>query len=166
MTVIADSLAKKVKPKPLGEVRQPARDLDLGDVKIYGERGAVANIRRNIASANLQSTIEGASTLTFKVRDHDRAILRSSVVTYRSVLTLDNIEYTLVKVSHQGDEVTLIFEESAVNWMRQYKKPKKANRDNTTRAQFIQGMVREVKERTIAFYCPEVNERQQIAKSK
>ena len=166
MTAIAEALVKKVNPKPLGEVRPPRSDLDLSDVKIIGERGAVANITRNIASADLVETIEGASTLTFKVRDYDRLILRSSVVRYRSVLTLDNVEYTLVKVSHQGDEVTLIFEESGVNLMRQYNKPKKANRDATTRAQFIEGMVREVTERKISFHCPEVKERQPIAGQK
>jgi hypothetical protein len=71
----------------------------------------------------------------------------------------------LVKVSHTDDEITLIFEETAMNLLRQekYSKPKKAARDNTTRAQFIRGMVAEVTERRIHFECPELTQRQPIA---
>jgi hypothetical protein len=59
--------------------------------------------------------------------------------------------------------MTLTFEETAVYWLRQYDNRKKAERDTTTRAQFIRSMVREVSQVRIPFECPEVNVRQPIA---
>lgn len=154
----------RVKAKPLGTFRPPARDLDLEQVNILGDRGLVADLKRSVTSAELSMTIEGASTLTLKVRDYTRSLLRSPIARTRARLILDGIEYTLVKVGHEGDEITLIFEETAVNLLRRYRKPRKANRANTTRAQFIEGMVREVTERAIPFRCPELAERQTILK--
>lgn len=153
-----------VRAKPLGMFRPPARDLDLAQVNVLGDRGLVADLKRATVSAELTMTIEGASTLTLKVRDYERTLLRSPIPRTRARLLLDDIEYTLVKVAHEGNEITLIFEETAVNLLRRYRKPKKANRANTNRAQFIQGMVREVTERAIPFNCPELNDRQTILK--
>lgn len=157
-------LSVNTRAKPLGTVRAPARDLDLANIRIRGARGVVADIKRSTESAELLQTIEGASTLTFKIRDYSRNLLRSSVPQVASTVVLDNVEYTLVKVSHDENEITLVFEETAVNLLRQdrYSKPKKANRSNTTRAQFIRGMVAEVRERAISFNCPEEGERQKI----
>ena len=149
--------------KPLGTFRPPARDLDVEHLWIYGDRNVNANVKRLTSSAELQTTIEGASTLTLKVRDYSRTLLRSNLSQTRSRIVLDNIEYTLAKVSHNENEITLIFEETAVNLLRRYDQPRKANRENTTRAQFIRALVMEVRERKIPFNCPELNERQPIA---
>jgi hypothetical protein len=158
------NLAVKKKVRPLGTFRPPARDLDLGQLRLMGGgRGQVADLKRAISSGELQQTIEGASTLTLKVRDYTRALLNSALLQNEAHLTLDNIEYSLAKVSHDGDELGLIFEETAVNLLRKYDLPRKASRDATTRAQFIRGLVREVRERLIPFNCPEVNERQPVA---
>lgn len=154
----------KVKARPLGTFRPPARDLDLAQVQILGDRGLVADLKRSVTSAELTMTIEGASTLTLKVRDYGRKLLNSPIPQTRARLILDSVEYTLVKVGHEGNEITLIFEETAVNLLRRYRKPRKANRKNTTRAQFIAGMVSEVTERKIPFSCPELTERQTILK--
>jgi hypothetical protein len=157
-------VAVKVKAKPLGTLRPPARDLDLAQVNVLGDRGLVAELKRSTTSAELTMTIEGASTLTLKVRDYSRSLLRSPIARTRARLLLDGIEYMLVKVGHEGNEITLIFEETAVNLLRRYRKPRKANRANTNRAQFIEGMVREVTERAIPFSCPELKDRQTILK--
>lgn len=155
------------KAKPLGVARQPARDLDVDHLRVWAPGTSPSRVRADLknltADAELIQSLEGASTLTLKVRDYSRHLLRSPLCEQRSTLSLDQIEYTLVKVSHSEDEITLIFEESAVNLLRQYDKPKKAARDNTTRAQFIRGMVAEVKERRIPFECPELTQRQPMA---
>jgi hypothetical protein len=151
----------------LGIVRPPARDLDLDHLRVWAAGTSPSRVRADLkeltSSVELVQSLDGASTLTLKVRDYDRRFLRSPLVEQRSTLQLDGIEYTLAKVSHAEDEVTLIFEETAVNLLRQYNSPKKANRDNTTRAQFIRGMIAEVRERRIPFECPELNQRQPIA---
>ena len=156
-------LSVNTNARPLGTFRPPARDLDVDQLYIYGERNVSADLKRLCTSMELQMTLEGASTLTLKVRDFWRSFLRSNLTQTRSRIVLDNIEYTLVKVSHDADEITLILEETAVNLLRRYDSPKKANRDNTTRAQFIRGMVNEVRERKIPWNCPEEKIRQPVA---
>ena len=159
------TLKPKTKAKPLGTFRPPPSDLDVQRMKLQGDKATAADMRRSITSGELQMTIEGASTLTVKVRDYTRALLNSALLQTEAYVNVDNIEYSLSKVTHTDNELTLIFEETAVHLLRKYKKPKKANRDNTTRAQFIRSMVTEVKERKIAFNCPEVNLKQPVGKS-
>ena len=132
---------------------------------LRGEKRLTVNLKSLITEATHEQTIEGASTLTIVVRDADRGLLRSSLVKTRSMMWLDGIWYSLVKVSRQGNAVTLLFEETAVSLLRRYQRPKKANRANTTRAQFVRSLVREVRESNIPFRIPEVNERQPIAKA-
>ena len=154
----------KTNARSLGTVRPPQRDLEIGQLNLRGERGEVANLLRAVTSAELQTTIEGASTLTLKIRDHSRKLLRSVLSRTRSALTLDGVPYVLVKVARDGNELTYVFEDLAVNLLRRYSKPRKANRANTTRAQFIRGLVLEPNEAQIPFVCPELNERQPTLK--
>lgn len=155
------------KAKPLGTVRTPPSDLDVAHLRVWVPGSSARRLRVDLkqltTDAELIQTIEGASTLTLKVRDYDRRLLRSPIAEQRSTLTLDNVDYTLVKVSHNADELTLIFESTACNLCRQYDKAKKANRDNTTRAQFIQGMISEIRERRVPFRCPELKQKQPTA---
>lgn len=150
------------KARPLGTVRPPAHDLDVGSLILHVPYGIGAEVRRLASGIELVQTIEGASTLTLKVRDYLRTLLRSDLTGEDSRVTVDNIEYALAKVSHNENEITLIFEELAVHLLRGYDEPKKAARDNVTRAQFVRGMVAEVKERNIPFSCPEETEKQPI----
>ena len=155
------------KATPLGTVRTPPSDLDVAHLRVWVPGSSSSRVRADLkqltTDAELIQTIEGAGTLTLKVRDYDRKLLRSPLAEQRSTLSLDNVDYTLVKVSHNADELTLIFESTACNLCRQYDKPKKANRDNTSRAQFIRGMIAEIRERRIPFQCPELNQKQPTA---
>jgi hypothetical protein len=149
--------------KPLGTFRAPRHDFDIDEIKLVGDKNVVATLRRSTAAVDHEQTLEGASTVTIKVRDAERGLLRSNIPQTRATMVLDEISYTLVKVARQGHELTLTFEETAVNLLRRYDSPKKANRDNTTRAQFIRSLVDEVKEAKIPFQCPELSERQPVA---
>jgi hypothetical protein len=151
--------------QPLGTFRPPMRDLDLEDLWIYGDNWVMVNLKPATTSIELVQTIEGASTLTLKVRDYYRALLRSNLTQTRSRIVLDNIEFTLVKIAHDGGEVTLTLEETAANLLRRYDSPRKAARDSITRAGFCRGLVAEVRERNIPWNCPEERERQPIAAS-
>lgn len=153
-----------------GTFRPPGRDLDVDHLRVWAPGTSPTRVRADLkkltSDGELVQSLEGASTLTLKVRDYSRHLLRSPLCEQRSTLSLDGIEYTLVKVSHVEDEITLIFEETAINILRQMDDPKKASRDNTTRAQFIRGMVAEAAtkgKRRIPFNCPELNQRQPIA---
>lgn len=137
--------------------------LDLGDLIVRGDKKVSVNLTRSTTEATHEQSIEGAGTLTVVVHDPKRGLLRSNIVKRKSPLVLDKVEYRLVRVARQGDQVTLVFEETAVNILRDYDSPKKANRDNTTRAQFVESLVREPKDYRIPFWCPERNVRQPIA---
>lgn len=141
----------------------PAQPLELQNLRLEGDKNVVAALNRAMTSATQEATMEGASTVVITVRDPARGLLRSNIVKTKSTLVLDKVQYRLVRVARDGNQLTLTFEETAVNILREYDEPRKANRDNTTRAQFVQTLVREPKEFAIPFRCPELNERQAIA---
>jgi len=132
-----------------------------------GDRKIKQRLDLSILSAELEMTMEGASTLTIQVFDSSRGLLRSQLTREASTILVDDVSYSLVKVSREEDKLTLTFEESAVWLLRQYDEPLKAKRydaDGITRAQFIERMVREVGKdgHHIPFACPEVKDRQPV----
>ena len=155
----------KTKTKPLATVRPPLHDADTGRLVLITDAKTRVVLTPQITDATLEETIDGASTLTLTVHDYDRRILRSSLVKTAATVELDRVSYRLVKVAHQGNAVTLTFEETAVNVLRGYDQPKKANRANTTRAQFVEALVREPTAYRIPFRCPERDVKQPIASS-
>ena len=147
----------------LATAATPARPLELQDLRLQGDKNVVAALNRAMTGATQDETLEGASVVVITVRDPARGLLRSNIVKTRATLILDKVQYRLVRVAREGNQLTLTFEETAVNVLRDYDEPRKANRDTTTRAQFVQTLVREPKEFVIPFKCPELNERQAIA---
>ena len=160
----------KVKVRTLSTVRPPRTDFDVAKITLSGpkQKGKPlsAQVRGSITDASLEQTIEGASTLTLVIFDWAEGLLHSQLIKGAVTVKFDNLDFTLTKIARQDEKMTLTFEETAVNLLRQYKSAKKADRANTTRAQFIRSMVREVKEAHIPFHCPEVNVKQPIAKPK
>ena len=148
----------------LAQVRPPAADLDVANLTLQG-KGVSAKLKQTITDGSIEQTIQGASTLTLTVADWSGGLLRSALLAGAVTLTFDGLSFTLVKTSKSDTALTLTFEETAVNLLRQYSSPRKANRDSTTRAQFVRSLVQEVKEARIPFVCPEVNKRQAIASS-
>ena len=116
-----------------------------------------------ITSLELDQTMDGASTLTLVIYDPHRKLLNSPLAATKSTVTFDAVYYTLVGVEIQDADLSLTFEETAVNVLRQQSGPVKANRYNTTRAQFIHSLVLQPKEYTIPFYAPELNVKQPIS---
>jgi hypothetical protein len=141
----------------------PARPLEVQDLRLHGDKNVVAALNRAMTSATQDETLEGASTVVITVRDPARGLLRSNIVKTKATLTLDRVQYRLVRVARDGNQLTLTFEETAVNVLREFDEPRKANRENTTRAQFVETLVREPKQYVIPFRCPELKERQAIA---
>ena len=168
---------KKVKPKKgkkgkvkvpptLSVVRPPQADLDPGAMVLTGKQGnkkMSVSIQRAVTDASLEQTIDGASTLTLTVQDAAMGLLRSQLLKGDITMKFDGESFTLTKITRQADTTQLVLEDTAANLLRQYTKSKKANRSNSTRAQFVRSMVKEVTENTIPFKCPEVNVKQPIA---
>ena len=142
-----------------------------------------ARIENLVTGAEIERTMEGASTVTITIFDSEGALLAGQGITTRGGgfaqggpsflsqssplvrLTLDGYEYELVKVQKQGRNITLTLEDYLVALMRRYNKPRKAYRDKVTRAQFAHSLVREVRERRIGFVSPNEARKQPIAGS-
>lgn len=153
----------KVKPPPrLGVVRPPRVDVDPGNLKLQGKDLSVA-LSRAITDMQVEQTMEGASTLTMTVADDSGAFMRSQLLTGQVRVTFDHLEFVLVKTARGERTMTLTFEERAVNLLRQYRKPRKANRATVTRAQFVRSLITEVTQARIPYAIPEVNVRQPVA---
>jgi hypothetical protein len=156
----------KVKVPQLSTVRPPGADLDVGNLTL-NDKPLTAKLKQAIVDGSLEQSIEGASTFTLTIADWYEALLRSNLIMGASTLTFDGISFTLVKTSRLAQsQLKLTFEETAVNLLRRYNTAKKANRKTTTRAQFVQSMVKEVKQAVIPFKCPEVSVIQPIAGQK
>ena len=167
MTSVAKAKVKrkvKVKVPQLSTVRRPAADLDVSNLTLQG-KALSAKLKQAVTDGSIEQTIQGASTLTLTVADWAHGLLRSQLLTGAVTLTFDGLNFTMVKISNQDTSITLTFEETAVNLLRQYSKPRKANRANTTRAQFVRSLVQEVTQARIPFQCPEINKKQPVASS-
>jgi hypothetical protein len=82
-------------------------------------------------------------------------------------LTLDDVVFRLTKVEyvHSTKAITMTFEDRIVYWLRRKYGPKYMSRAKGTRAEFILALLREVKAEKVPFICPELHEKQKIAKA-
>lgn len=148
----------------LGNLRQPASDVDLTAFNLEMRNKAGINLVSSITAADLDKTIEGASSITVAVNDNlDRTIERSGKLGRKVDVKIDGLWWTLVAVKKTGRTLTLVFEEREINVLRYYNSILKADRTNTTRAQFVERMLKEVKEVKLKYYIPELTKVQKIS---
>ena len=133
--------------------------LDLVQKKL---RVLDTHLEQSITGGDIERTMTGASTLNLTVHDPEKSLLRSGIFDYALQASLDRLEWRLVHVGKQGDDLTLQFEDAQVNELRKYRKPRKAKRTEMTRGQFALSLVREARPK-IAFVCPELIRMQPIA---
>jgi hypothetical protein len=85
-------------------------------------------------------------------------------------IDLDGVVFRLTKVSyvHSTQELTLVFEDRIIYWLRKkggHGKGRYANRKKVTRAEFILALLREVKAEKVPFICPALHDKQKIAQA-
>jgi hypothetical protein len=124
------------------------------------------NLTEAILDAQVERTIEGASTVTITVLDRDRKLLRSGRLAKRTDLKIDGLWFRLVSVEKNGDNLILVFEDREIAVLRTYatklkaggqlRKADYAARDQITRAQFVLRLIQEVKEFKIPWVIPEL----------
>lgn len=142
----------------------------IDDLKIKGKDFRV-NVTPAVVSATLERTIEGASTVTLGLDDPRGKILKTKFLEERADIELadpkgrDSLWFRLVAVSRQGDTINLTFEDREIARLRLMKGPKKAFRDQVTRAEFVLMLLREVKDPRIPAWIPELHEEQPIEKA-
>lgn len=140
----------------LSQLNAITGDIDLTDLNLALKGFASQKLIEAVTDADVERTIEGASTFTVGVADAERILMYSPYLASDVYTEVDGLWFALVGVSKTDDEISLTFEDREVYLMRKYNKPKTAAWGKTTRPKFIREMVREVKEQKIRFFCPEL----------
>lgn len=154
--------ALAVEPQPRANVDLDVQQFVIGAAKQVP--GALrVHLENSITDGSIDRTTDGASTLTVTVHDPKTKLLQSGVFDSAVNVTLDRNAFRLVKVSKQGDALTLTFEDLIVALLRARTGPKKANRANVTRAEFALSLLREVS--NAPFVCPQLHNKQPIVGS-
>lgn len=169
----------------------PVADYRLDDLKldVDGSRALDVQVGASVKAADLELSIEGASTLTLVVEDPKLALFRSGTFSRwawgddpndvgndeawikRSravdVRLKPDLVFRLVRVAKSGTQLTLTFEEREVTYLRRHRGARKAARSKVTRAEFVRMLVREVKAHGgIDLFSPELRVEQPIAKAR
>lgn len=149
-----------------GEVAEESwGDVTVADIELDGS-SIDANILAIVTAADIERTIEGASTLTIAVWDRERVLIESKIFAQKTVLTKINGNlFELVKVEKSGAQLTLTFEDYIVALLRKHKRFIKTSRSKATRAEFILRIIREVKAYKIHTFIPELHAKQKITKA-
>jgi hypothetical protein len=136
--------------------------VDIDKLLLKGERFRT-HVEDNILGATMTRTTEAASSINIQLHDPHRDLLQSKMFNSKFDMEIDGLWFTYVGISKSSSVLELTFEDREANFMRRYKGPKKAYRDKMTRAEFVYGLVREVKEKKIKVHIPELFVEQPIA---
>lgn len=150
--------------KPNSQLQGMSSEIDLATFNLQMRTKAGINIVEAISDAEIDRTIEGASTLTVTVQDDNQRTIQLSGKLGRKVdVEIDGLFFTLVGVTKTGRVLNLKFEEREINVLRYYGKYLQRSRDNVTRAQFVLLMLKEVKEIPLRYVIPELTKKQAIS---
>lgn len=120
------------------------QDVDLQAFSLEMRNKAGINVVDSITDANINRTIEGASTLTVNVEDDaDHTILRSGFLGRHINVNVDGLNFTLVGVKKASRNLTLTFEDYQINRLRYYDSFLAMQRKQVTRAEFVLRMIKE-----------------------
>jgi hypothetical protein len=129
---------------------------------VLAGRGLSAEVRKALTDAEVEETMEGASTLTLPLLDPADDLLRSGLFESRVRAEVRGLPFQFVKVASRPPLMIPTFEDLAVALLRERDDPLAATRGATTRAEFFLRLVREVTELRIGFYAPELHRTQRI----
>lgn len=133
-------------------------------VRLANKRFSVNLTEAIVGEPRITRTIDGASTFEFTVSDPEGRLRREKFLTEATRIVVDDeLRFVLVKVTKNGDDLTLTAEDEIVYLMRRKEGPKAVKRAKRTRAQFIKSLVKEaVGDRDVNFSSPELKEKQPI----
>jgi cell wall-associated NlpC family hydrolase len=153
-------------------------DLDMGKLLVDLRSQMLFDSTDRVIDIQVDREIAGASTVKITMDDYDRTIIRSWAINAALDVNIDGLWFRLVSVSKTASEDTLemTFEQREIALLRTYPKPnttdwsqenqrawvKWANRSNTTRAEFILNLIREVREINIPVVIPQLQTIQPI----
>jgi murein DD-endopeptidase MepM/ murein hydrolase activator NlpD len=112
---------------------------------------------------NLVRDMEASSELTVPIFDPTLEVLEKTLLSEKFDAYVDDLRFRYVGASKSGPSVTLNFEDQTIARLRELKGPKRAFRAKQTRANFICGLVEELKPE-VPIFCPQRHEKQPIEK--
>ena len=145
----------------------PAQALDtrLEDIVLRDGKRLAVKIGDGITGEPLITrTIEGASSIEIPVHDPDRELLDTEFLRHAFEARIDGLWFSYVGLRKSGPTITIVLEDREVRLMRQIFGPRKAYRDQMTRAEFIVAPLRRLRPR-IDVYSPELHLEQPIARA-
>lgn len=126
------------------EIPRGFEDTGLGRFMLREEH-VRANLHDVLQNAELNRTMEGASTLTVTLLDSKRKLIRSRLVNERSTVNVDGLLFEYVGYAKGDDKLTLNFEDAAVDDLRHIKGPFAAKPRTTTRTKFASRLAEDVR---------------------
>lgn len=118
------------------------------------EGGPVSvDVAAAITAADVEQSIEGASTITLTIEDDKHRLLRSGIFTQRTTCQIDRHSFEMVQVRKTGPALEVTFEDIAVAELRRHDTPRKVAAGSMTRVDFARTLVGEVP--WIPFVSPE-----------
>jgi hypothetical protein len=163
---LVDPFASVASVKPV-VFEAPVVDLDHCEI---GGKQLHADVIDSVLDAEIERTIDGASTFTLTLADPDGTYRKSELIQRDVDCHIDGHDYRLANVVKQGTQLVLTFETLGIALLRQKKGYKRAWRrthrggKGLTRAEFVLSLVREVKHPKIPVTIPELHEVQPVGK--
>lgn len=142
---------------------------DLSDLTLHEGKALRVVLGGSIKKTpTLTRTIDGASSIKLAVDDPEDKLLDAALLAEKFDAELDDLWFRFKAADYDHPQISLVLEERAVAKLRELKGPVKAyahrgKPNELTRAEFIIGLVRQVKP-AIPFYCPQLHKRQPIEK--
>ena len=120
---------------------------DLSSLVLYYSGRPEYEIRDNVVSAKMALTTEGSHTVTVQVVDASRKLLRSGYLGTHTDIVLYYTQHEswwrLMKVSKQGELLTLTFEDRHVQILKSFNKKLLIDKGKLNRCQFVWRLVME-----------------------
>jgi cell wall-associated NlpC family hydrolase len=142
----------------------PTSAIDIGSfmMDVVTDQKLDTNISELVTRGNVIRTVDGASHIDVSVRDANRILLRSGVLSKTVDLTFSSRHFRLAQNQKQGGGIDMTYEDRIIAMLRDKDDPRTGSRGKMTRAEFIRMLVKSVKKENIKFFCPELHKIQPI----
>jgi hypothetical protein len=161
-----DQLQKQRGQRPKPE--DPTATIDIGSfmMDVTTSKKLDTNIGELVETGSILRTMDGASHIDVTMRDQQRIMLRSGILSLVVDLTYGRRHWRLAQNQKQGSDLSMSYEDRVIALLRTKSDPRTASRGKMTRAEFVRMLVRSIKAYNIDFFCPELHKIQPIDSKK
>lgn len=124
-------------------MRRDGHNASIESVRINGRAVEAEIARAIIGDVPLRRSISRASEIRFTIDHRNRKLINHPIFREASLVEIGDVRYRLCKIRKVGRDLQLTAEDAIAYRMRKVFGPKKAFRDEMTRAQFVISLARE-----------------------